>query len=350
MSETVRRRGEESRRIDQGALSDLLEVPRPAAYFGNSIGDSLLTLPTLRALGEMFSAPITLICPRFAFDLSFWEVSPHLIDITGFPTQGPDTPLGEQPRGPFDYEALASEIGAIDVFINTGPWNLFDDQFIEPLWQHLGPSTSIGFAGGGSLYDVVIPKSIQHTADWIFGLAQLFDPSARIENYADAVSSTPSALETARSVRSTQQAETKVLIVHADTKWKAKEWIVTRFIDVLDRFLAVHHDFVAWVVGMGHEELNVGRERDRVISLLGLPLDVTISLIAHADLFVGIDSCMLHAADLARVPGVGLFGPTRPATWGFRFAPHRHIDVRSMADIAVEDVLGAMEDLLREPI
>jgi Glycosyltransferase family 9 (heptosyltransferase) len=347
LSNKVFHRSEEFASLDRGALDDLLEAPRPAAYFGNSIGDSLLTLPTLRALGEMFASPITLICPKFAFDLSFWEVSPLLIDITGYPTQGPYGRLGDS-YGPFDYDVLLSQIGAVDVFINTGPWNLPDDQVIEPLWQHLAPTTSIGFAGGADFYDILIPKALQHTADWIFNLAQLFDPSARIETYAKPVPTKPYVQEKAESIRSAQPPGTKVLVVHADTKWKEKEWTFTRFIDLLDRFLSRHREFVAWVVGMGHEELNVGRERDRVIPYLGLPLDLTMSMVAHADFFVGIDSCMLHAADLARIPGVGLFGPTRSATWGFRFASHRHVDVRSMADLAVEEVLDAMEDLLRE--
>jgi ADP-heptose:LPS heptosyltransferase len=101
---------------------------------------------------------------------------------------------------------------------------------------------------------------------------------------------------------------------------------------------------------MGHEELNVGRERDRVSPHLGLPLDLAMGLVANADLFVGIDSSMLHAADLARVPGVGLFGPTRAATWGFRFAPHRHVDMSAMEDITAIDVLDAMEDLVEEAL
>ncbi|WP_025736064.1 glycosyltransferase family 9 protein [Mycobacterium genavense] len=73
-----------------------------------------------------------------------------------------------------------------------------------------------------------------------------------------------------------------------------------------------------------------------------------MSMVANADLFLGIDSCMLHAADLARVPGVGLFGPTRSATWGFRFGPHRHIDQRKMADISVDAVLDALEAIADE--
>jgi ADP-heptose:LPS heptosyltransferase len=101
---------------------------------------------------------------------------------------------------------------------------------------------------------------------------------------------------------------------------------------------------------MGNEELNTGCERDRVIPCLGLPLDLTMGLVANADLFVGIDSCMLHAADLARVPGVGLFGLTRSAAWGFRFGPHRHLDRGTMMDITVEEVLDAMEDLAEEHV
>jgi hypothetical protein len=59
---------------------------------------------------------------------------------------------------------------------------------------------------------------------------------------------------------------------------------------------------------------------------------------------------MLHAADLARVPGVGLFGPTRAATWGFRFASHRHVEMSTMAEITAAEVLAALEDLVGQHV
>jgi ADP-heptose:LPS heptosyltransferase len=207
--------------------------------------------------------------------------------------------------------------------------------------------TSIGFPTEYP-YDYVITKRECHAADVTFELARLFDPSLRIENYVQPVPIPPSVQEKARSIRAAVPTGAKVLAVHADTDWAEKRWPATRFIDLLDRFLARHRDFVAWIVGMGHEELNVGRERDRVFPYLGLPLDLAVALVADADLFVGIDSSMLHAADLAGVPGVGLFGPTRADTWGFRFGPHRHVDMNTMADVTVEDVLNAMEDLAEE--
>jgi len=339
--------GGNSVRVERGLLEHLLQARTPTIYFSTLIGDAVLTLPTLRALGEMFTAPLTLLCPRFAFDLCFREVRSRLVDITGSPPEGPS--LGPVSNRILDYDAVAAEVGPVDVFIDAVPWKVPSNAFLRPLRQRLAPTTSIGFPTGDP-YDVVIPRDVPHAADLTFQLARLFDPSARIETYAQPVPIPPSAQEQVRSMRAALPAGTKVLAVHADTLWAKKRWPVTRFIDLLDRFLSRHPDFVAWVVGMGHEDLNVGRERDRVFSYLGTPLDLAMGMVTDADLFVGIDSCMLHAADLAHVPGVGLFGPTPPAVWGFRFAPHRHAHMSTTADITVEEVLGAMEELTEEHV
>jgi hypothetical protein len=324
-------------------VTELLQAQRPALCFVTNVGDAVLTLPTLRALGEMFTAPIILICPKVAFDLCFREVSPRLVDITGLPLVG-HPPLPGQPERPLDYQELAAEIGAVDVFIDTLPWGALSSVVVDPLRRHLAPTTSIGFAAG----DVVVPRGDHHSADTTFRLAQLFDPGLRIEDFAQPLPIAPHVQEQARTIRATVPAGAKVLVVHADTNWVEKRWLVTRFIGLLDRFLSHHPEFVVWVVGMGSEELNVGCERERVASYLGLPLDLTMALVATADLFVGVDSSMLHAADLARVPGVGLFGPTRSQTWGFRFAPHRHIDAAAMADITVDAVFASMQELVAE--
>ena len=329
-------------------LSDMLQARRPAICFVSNIGDSVLMLPTLRALGEMFTAPVTLICPKVAFDLCFREVSDRHVDTTGLPLTGPRPAAPSRHRGR-DYETLAEEIGPVDLFIDTLTWNSLSGIVVRPLVERLAPATTIGFPADYA-YDIVVAKEDCHFADLTFKLARLFDPSLRIETYAQPVPIPPAVLEKARSMRAAVPAGAKVLVVHADTDWAAKRWPVTRFIDLLDRFLSLHRDFVVWVVGMGHEELNAGRGGDRNFPQLGLPLDLAMGLVANADLFLGIDSCMLHAADLARVPGVGLFGATRAATWGFRFGPHRHVDRGTMADISVAEVLDAMNELAQEHI
>jgi ADP-heptose:LPS heptosyltransferase len=339
--------GGRSLNIERGSLSHLLQARNPAVYFSTFIGDSVLTLPTLRALAEMFAAPLTLMCPRTAFDLCFREVSPRFVDITGIVPAGP--PIGAHAHRTLDYDALVSEIGTVDVFFNAVPWDMPSNGFIRFLWRRLAPTWSIGFPTDDD-YDIIVPRDLPHSADLTFKLARLFDPALQIESYARPVPLPPSVQREAGSIRAAVPAGVKVLVVHADTNWEEKRWSATRFIDVLDRFLTRHRDFVAWVVGMGNEELNVGRERDRVFPYLGLPLDLTMGLVASADLFLGIDSSMLHAADLARVPGVGLFGPTEAALWGFRFAPHRHVEGSTMADITVDAVLSAMEVLVQEHV
>jgi ADP-heptose:LPS heptosyltransferase len=340
-------RGGHTSSVDADVLDNLLRARTPAVYFSTMIGDSILTLPTLRALSEMFTAPLTLICPRLAFDLCFHAVSPRLIDITGIAPGRP--PIGPQARSILDYEKLAADIGPVDVFINAVPWDIPSNTFIRPLWRRLAPTTSIGFPTDDD-YDIIVPRDLPHSADLTFKLARLFDPSLRIESYAQPVPLPPSVEQQARSMRAAVPGGIKVLVVHADAGWTEKRWPATRFIDVLDRFLSRHRDFVAWVVGMGDEELNVGRERDRVFPHLGLPLDLALGMVATADLFLGVDSSMLHAADLAKVPGVGLFGPTGPELWGFRFAPHRHVAKTTMSDITVEEVLVAMEELVAEHV
>ena len=328
--------------------SDLLRVARPAVCFVSNIGDAVLTLPTVRALGEIFTAPITLVCPKVAYDLCFKQVSHRHVDTTGLPLTGPHPLPGSSRRAP-DYDTLVRDIGPVDVFIDTLAWSSLSDIVIRPLVQRLAHATTIGFPTDHA-YDVVVPRDDRHSADLMFQLARLFDPSLRIETYAQPVPIAQAVQEKARQMRASVSAGAKVLVVHADTDWAEKRWPTTRFIDLLDRFLSHHGDFVAWVVGMGHEELNVGRAGDRVFPYLGLPLDLAMAMAGAADLFVGIDSCMLHAADLAGVPGVGLFGPTRSDTWGFRFAPHRHVDSSTMAGISVDEVLGALEGLAAEHV
>lgn len=311
-------------------------------YFANKIGDAVLTLPTVRALAAAFVAPLTLVCPKVAWDLCFHEVGGRFVDITGLVAPPTVTP---PPIPDVAYDAVRREIGDSDVLLNAAPYFVPSNVVGRPLWKRIDADTSVGFSSDGYPHDVVIPRSERHSADLVFELARLVDPAARIEDHAQPVSIGGAVRERAQRMRADLPERCKVLAVHADTEWAGKQWPMTRFIDLLDRFLGQHDDYVAWVVGMGFETLDVGRHGHRVVSKLGLPLDLTAGLVGASDLFVGIDSSMLHVADLAGVPGVGIFGPTRPSQWGFRFGPHRHVSGGTTADVAVPDVLGAMNEL-----
>jgi ADP-heptose:LPS heptosyltransferase len=323
-------------------MDRILRARRPAVYFANKVGDSLLTLPTLRALARTFDEPITLISTRIPHDLCFHEVVADVVDITHLAPPTHLTPL-PVPDGAFDE--VAARVGDVDLFVNLVPYYLSSNEVAQKIRGRLGDVPSVGFRSEFDSYDVAIRRDDRHSADLIFQLAQLFDPALRIEDFSRPPSIAADVVTRARAMRAEVPSGQRVLVVHADTDWTAKQWPVTRFVRLLDVFLSRHPEFVAWVVGMGHEELDVGREGGRVHAKLGLPLDLTMALVATADIFCGIDSSMLHAADLARVPGVGLFGPTRSSMWGFRFGPHEHVDRAAMADITVDDAADALERL-----
>jgi ADP-heptose:LPS heptosyltransferase len=78
----------------------------------------------------------------------------------------------------------------------------------------------------------------------------------------------------------------------------------------------------------------------------GIALDTAMCLVSQASLFVGVDSCMLHAADLFRVPSVGLFGPTNAIEFGCRFAPHCHVSGDgTMAGVSMDGVHQGLHSL-----
>ena len=111
------------------------------------------------------------------------------------------------------------------------------------------------------------------------------------------------------------------------------------------RFLLRHKRYLAIVVGLRHAGL--GPVAERVVFAYGNCLDVSMSLVSEADLFVGVDSCMLHVADFYRVPGVGLFGPTRASEFGFLLMCCIHVQAEySMDEIEVGEVLLAAERVM----
>jgi len=107
--------------------------------------------------------------------------------------------------------------------------------------------------------------------------------------------------------------------------------------------LSVQNDYIVIILGMHHNlPLELAYYKNRIFDVSGIPLELSFALLSVADLFLGVDSCMLHAADLFRVPGVGIFGPTNTQKWGFRFAPHKHITSDSITSITSQQVFDAL--------
>lgn len=312
----------------------MLDAQRPAAIFGNGFGDCLITLPALRALAAIFPNRLALICPPDLGRLFF-------LDLPLRALYGCEMPQAAAGRT-FDADAVAERLGACDLLLSPLPWHSAD---VERLLARLSPAHSVGFFPP---YHVTLPHYHgRHAADAAFDIPLYLNPRLRLEDFAAPPVFPAWARQSARQMRSLVPPAARVMVVHADTK-REKMWPPDRLVQTLDLFLERHPDFVVFALGAEDLGLAGGRCGRRVIPLYELPLAVAMAFTGEADLFLGVDSCMLHAADLFRVPGVGLYGPTNYTVWGFRFGPHRHIrNGDSLEAINVEEVLEALESLLR---
>jgi len=198
----------------------------------------------------------------------------------------------------------------------------WDSVDIAALRDVLAPRISIGpFAG----YTHQLTREPVHAIDRPFSCPRLFEPEIDPASY-----STPPLMGApgsilAKQLRRAMGPDQHLLTVHTDTKAR-KMWSARKFLETIEGFLDCRPDFIAVIVGQRHGMcLPESKHANRIFDFCRIPLGLTFSVVQNSSLFLGIDSCMLHVSDLARVPGVGLFGPTSPKVWGFRFARHVHL-------------------------
>jgi ADP-heptose:LPS heptosyltransferase len=305
----------------------------PVVFFINGLGDHLLVLPALRALAKLFPERLTVVSSVGMSSLFFRDVQfKRVIDCELDPI-----------LRSFDARSLAAAIGDCDLLLSPILWH---SQYVDELLDLLRPRHSVGFFRS---FHLALPRSIeQHAFELAFKVPQALARELTLDEFSQPPSLSPEAWSASGRIRDAIPSSLRTLVVHADTS-REKMWPAESFVRVLDLFLDRHPEFMVLVVGQSGLPLDQGRHGERVILACDLPLATTFGLIAGASLFLGIDSCMLHAADLFRVPGVGLFGPTRSVEFGFRFAPHRHISGNgTMQQIDVDVVAQNFEELLAE--
>jgi ADP-heptose:LPS heptosyltransferase len=318
-----------------GSILKLLDARRPVAFFYNGFGDHLLTLPAIRALAALFPNRLRLVCVPSAATSFFATVAVQsFVETEIWRINGVRH---------FSADVLATRIGRCDLFISLAPWHV---DAIDLLLSLIGPTHSIGFSP--AFDDVLLNDARRHSADVAFGVPRWLEENLRIEEFSAPPPLPTEATLAAMSIRDSLPARARVLVIHADTGCD-KMWGIQKWRMFLDFVLNRYETFVIFVVGLSTAIVDEGWPKDRVFGFHGYSLPASFALISVADLFVGIDSCMLHAADLFRVPGVGLFGPTRAEKWGFRFGAGRHVQGDgTMESITVEQVICAFGKLVND--
>ena len=319
-------------------LNNLQGCGKIGLFFANGIGDHLITLPAIRAIADRFRERTILFANLWLANLFFGGVTlGSIIDVT----------LHEDRHGRnrFSCTPLAERVSDLMLFISINPWHSTQ---VDALLARLRPSRSVGMF---EQFDICVqPCSGEHSCDRAFQVARAIDPKWRIEDYSNPPMLPKESLLSAYRMLAGIHPGQKVLAVHNETS-AHKVWRHERMARVIELFLKGHREFVVLALGPTNEGFGAFVGNPRVMAPAGLPLDAALALVAQADLFLGIDSCMLHMADMCRVPGVGLFGPGDSAPlgsheMGFRFGPHRHVTGNGHMDgIAAERVLAALTEL-----
>lgn len=165
-----------------------------------------------------------------------------------------------------------------------------------------------------------------------------------------------------------------LVVIHTGPTWKIREWLNERWSELVTRLKS---ELGVEVIQIGQDSYVTGdgRVSPRAVGAVDwvgkLSMDQMLALLKDADLFVGIDSGMLHMAGVVRTACVGIFGPIDPdcrlpigspavgvtaqvpclgchhnaggpGHW-ITGCPH---EIRCMSNLRVEDVFRACADLL----
>jgi ADP-heptose:LPS heptosyltransferase len=313
--------------------SETLERIDPAAYerivvfFANALGDHVMALPAVRALSAAFGGRFTLATGKSPTDLLFGDVRCERV------VQIP-IPWGS---GLFDAAGAAELIGPVDLFVSANTW---DNERVSRLLDCLAPTLSVGLQR--PFQRVFTPDTRKHYIDQVFRICDAFGVSDGPEAWSHPFPLPDVSLRFAAGLYASFNR--KMLVIHVETK-PDKRWAISGVNRSVEMFLDAHPEYVA--VALAKHPASLDGLSPHIIPLAALPVASAAAVIRYADLFLGADSFPLHVADLCRIPGAGVFGPTSAKTWGYRFSTHaRHIQSAGrMEDIDVHDVASALDEL-----
>jgi hypothetical protein len=306
------------------------QMPVVFAYNGG-IGDRLCNLPALRALSYLFDGRLALVSSEGDRDLYYsdlplrevYEIDMRMISV----------------GWTFDAEALAHRIGRCDLLLSINPWHT------ESVSELIGKFPGVPSVGFFAEFDIPVSCDYEgHAMDMAFAIPAALNRTLRLESFSQPPAIGARASAMAQEFRERWLGSHPKIFVHTETK-PEKSWNRENFESVLRRFLREFPEFKAVIVEPAGSRISQRLGSDRVVRA-ELPLDACFAVLRECDLFLGIDSCHIHAADLLRIPGVGLFGPTTSRRWGYKFTDHRNIQGKgSMDTISVAEVIEALHSL-----
>lgn len=310
---------------------------RVAVMLVNGRGDYLMSLPTLRALSAC-DDDLVLVTGRGAARSLLGEI--ETVDVI-------ELPHVKDAGGPrFDGRALAARIGRCDRFVSLNPWH---NESMCALLPALGETPTLGYDRD---FDISIALDFsRHSMDLMFDAARHVAgvDAGALEDWAWPPRFDRERVRAAAEMAALLPDDCTVLGIQGDTLIE-KRWSVLGFESLVTWFLSGAPDRHVLDFGL---IASVGPDiaaHERFVHCGELVLPTAFELVRRVDAFVGVDSCFLHAADLWRVPGVGLFGATDVHEFGFRLGgPAIHLRGDPVSTIPPAAVIRATARILTTP-
>jgi len=307
-----------------------------AVFFSNGLGDHILTLPALRALRAALPSRLTLITGE---GKARWILrDAHVEKVVQVAMTRPSDAAARL----FPVADVVERIGSVDCLVSLVPWH---SESLMLLADAIRPAWSIGMHQD---FDFFVDARSVHAADRAFDVVKAFSPELDLDDFTVPVPLPPWSEDGARRVRDSIGPGRRILVVHDETATGSKQWAPSRFEETLRVLTHEFPELFVVVPSRRPPTFDVGRLGGNVASIENVSLAFFLALVANADYFIGVDSFGIHAADIYGIPALGLFGPTRPEEWGFRFSG-AGTSLRageSMDDLTVDAVLAAFRDLV----
>jgi len=285
------------------------------------IGDVLLSEPALRLLKEAYpEAELTVVVNKYTVPML--KHAPYIDFIFGYDRSlkklKPYARLKEEYRFVRQWN---KKVYDIVINFSSGDRGAIYS-FLTKAKHKIGIYSQKGLFGKNRIYDAVFSPPPTHTVLqdlWLVtkGLNLSFR-SPQVKLYLS-----PQALERGRSLLKKAGAndKDKITCIHPVANWLFKCWRPDYMAEVINWLLAQGVKVVL-TGGKLKKEINFLEQilkdvRYPVINLAGqLDLETLGAVIAHSDLFLGVDTAPMHMAAALNKPVIALFGPTGTVTWG----------------------------------
>lgn len=326
-------------------LSKLGKKPKILLIKNKAIGDSIYTLPLLKALNKEFKAEIDVLCD--SSNAKVFQSHKFINNILNL-----------------KITSVSSKINHYDLAIDAEPWSN-----VSAILAKVMAKECVGFSHSerSKLYNKTIKyNKKQHIVKTYLGFFSLFSKKKPSDELVSLNFSSKAKNKAAKLIKN----NTIGMAVGVSGNAKTRMWPKERWIELIKKIKSEGFE----VVLLGTvEDFDLAKEICKKTNAKNLHgktnLEEFFAVISYCSAFVGCDSGPIHVAAAQNVPTIGLFGPNTPVIWApygrknislFHknpgvptidntnpyFSKPTKAEKKAMEDISVEEVFDSLKKIL----